>query len=137
MSRKLGTYHGIGTGGNYSINGADYSGNGNGDGDGGLDELIELSFTVTDSATFLVEEAGLEYDPQLLLEVTENDIVQLNWSSAAFLAFSNVRDLIATANGSVILTYEYEDPTSVPEPSTLVIFALGLMGLSFRKMKKY
>jgi len=123
----------ISAGGNYSINGSTYSGNGNGDGNGGLDNVVELNFTVTDSATFLVEEAGLIYNSELLSAVTENAIVELTWDSAALLAFSNVRDLIATANGSVTLTYEYEDLTNVTEPSTLAIFALGMMGLVSRR----
>jgi hypothetical protein len=39
----------------------------------------------------------------------------------------------STQTGTVSLSYEYSE---VPEPSTLAIFALGLMGLASRRFKK-
>ena len=63
---------------------------------------------------------------------------------STYLFFRNANDEQAFYNDDQILNFTtsntqslVQDPTlQVPEPSTLAIFALGIMGLAARKFKK-
>lgn len=62
------------------------------------------------------------------------NIIEDRYASISAFGFANQTD--SNTNGAWLgATFRYES-VSVPEPSTIVVFALGLLGLTFRTLRK-
>jgi len=85
---------------------------------------VNVSFTVSELVTFSDIEAfknGSHDTPLYSLRVWDNGL----------------NEQIVSAYANISLKYEYNSVTqSVPEPTTLAIFALGMIGLASRRFKK-
>jgi hypothetical protein len=117
----------------YSASGTSY-----GRGDGTSTMSFGASFLQAGSSTALAPSSSG------LLSIGLYDLTAdaESYSSIGFLRGSNNANasaafsLILTPTGSVVSVASTALVVSVPEPSTLAIFALGLMGLASRRLKK-
>jgi hypothetical protein len=68
-------------------------------------------------------------------EVANSGVVNFNNAGSGFyLQFASTRSELAAFNGTNVVSQSATN--NVPEPSTLAVFALGLMGLVSRRFKK-
>lgn len=85
-------------------------------GDGSIDWQLDFSFSITDTAWSTL--------------YADDSTITVSWSNASGVnAF--------TTRYSPFVNFNLAgDPNPVPEPTTLAIFALGMMGLAVRRLKK-
>jgi len=82
-----------------------------------------------------VHSYGLAYD------VTDSSLWVTGWNSNILSKFSSTGTLLSTTtfggtSSSYAFGMEFDNSVDVPEPSTLAIFALGMIGLASRRFKK-
>ncbi len=108
----------------------------------GIDPRIESGFY---NFSYASTEAVPEVSHQIISKSTftgseANGFANLSYAPFKFrlntsTSFTNGHLEYGGLGGIVTLKYQYSSFNNVPEPSTVVIFALGLMGLGFRKAK--
>lgn len=115
----------MGTGGNMKLNGINYSGIGGGNGTGGGPfAVVTTSYPNNFSQTFLVANAGVTYDPNILAAVIGAVPFEVRHEHSPILTVTGDASafLFSIREGSTIsLTYDY---VPVPEPGSA---ALGLL----------
>ena len=105
-------------------------GNGNNTGGGANSPIGPISATATDTKSFLVSEANINYDPALLAAVTGGSSFVLKYGSPVKTSYATMASVNSVMNGSVTLTYTYDPaPNPVPEPTSLAIGSVLFTGL--------
>ena len=133
---------GVGYSGAFLIDGIGFATSGNGPGSGGGGNgsggpggmVLNLAFTapgnpLSFTRTFLVSEAGVDYDQAILDAVLGGSAVPLEWDTP--LTITGTYDsLTVTGSGSVALAYNY-----VPEPSVAVLGVVAI-GSAFLRRRR-
>lgn len=96
-----------------------------------VDELLEVVFQFEQADGF---KFALEIDSSL--DFLGVDIGNPNVGDFAFILSDDFQTNEFTAFGNPLIGAERVDTATVPEPSTLAIFALGMFGLASRKFTK-
>jgi hypothetical protein len=98
---------------------------------------------VKDTDIYILSGDGI-YEKSNLINYLDTNVTVLNsyyvnWHHKGYSGeaegFSSVR-VLDSSFYRLTLNYEYEERVAVPEPSTLAIFALGMIGLASRRFKK-
>lgn len=129
-------------GGTFLVNTASYNGGGDGDssGNGPFSVLPTINANLTNTSNFLVSNAGVTYDPQILASVTGNTPFQLSFSNgdnnAVYTNYTGAASVSAVMASSVTLTYNYTG-APVPEPSSMLIGGSLFAGVAgMRRLRK-
>jgi hypothetical protein len=118
-------------GGSYYLNGIAYDGNGNGNGAGGPPgTFVDIPFSVSDSDTFLVSEAGITYDPDILAAVEGGSDFALLWNAPVIIDAPGLASYNLSINATATITYDYVPEPSALLPSILLIGVLATFRLS-------
>ena len=118
----------ISGGGNYSLNGTSYNGDGGGNGNDGLaNESLTTSYTIDDTDSFTVANAGVNYSPALLAAVTGGSSFPIVFDMSVTPNLGNVSSWSASAVGSVKVSYTY---TPAPEPLSTGMVTAGLLAVA-------
>lgn len=128
-------------GGTLYIGANSYGGDGGGNGTGGGPNTFvgPISAGINNSNSFLVSNAGVTYNANILSTVTGGSPFNIRYSNGSgdtiFTSYTNMASTTSTLTGSVTLTYTYE-AASVPEPTSFSIGSLLCTSLIAMRRRK-
>ena len=100
------------------------------------------SSNLASAGLYLDDDSGLEADDfglvfdNFIIPPSGSFIIEVSTYTGGFTSLWNLGTYTNNPNVTIVVTKDAFIPTDVPEPSTLAIFALGLMGLASRRFMK-
>jgi len=132
--------------GPYTVGGDSFNGAGNSDFLLGLEgEPLEFELTLSDiTQTFFTADVGLSNDdpnlvgesfnPAIFNTITGSVPFDVEYDTFGLLSLNDITDVVVDASVTISVQYDFE-PAAVPEPSSFLVGALGLVAMTIRRRR--